>query len=280
MLERMVHAARPGPAWSTLVALCVACHGGASSPPRAESSPRTATDREHPPVAENADRQEPASREPTVEELPVEGAFPLLVWAPADAAERPLIVSAHGAGCLAEDHCAYLWGLSGGQSIVACLRGEPLYRQHPERGSYFRDHRALARELEAAVDALEARFGTRPAAGRTYVGYSQGATMGALLLPDSARGFRQVLFIEGGGEGMPRASAERLKAKGTERVLFACGTSGCKSRADRVASLLGAVGIDARVVVGEGAGHTYLGAVETTVLDQLTWLWPGTNVGN
>jgi predicted esterase len=261
------------------VALCVACHGGASNPPEAES-PRAGPAQGLPVADKTPAQSEAASREPTVEDLPVEGAFPVLVWAPNGSAKKPLIVSAHGAGCAPEDHCAYLWGLSGGEAIVACLPGEPLYRQHPERGFYFKDHRALARELEAAMLAIEARFGTRLDADRTYVGYSQGATMGALLLPDSPLFFRQILFIEGGGEGMPRASAQRLKDKGTERVLFACGTNGCKSRAGRVASVLQAVGIDARVVFGEGAGHTYLGAVETTVLEVTGWLWPGGISGN
>ena len=103
--------------------------------------------------------------------------------------------------------------------------------------------------------------------------------MGALLLPESPLAFTQILLIEGGGEGMPRLSAQRLRDKGTERVLFVCGSTGCASRAERVASLLTTVGIDARVGVGEGAGHTYLGAVETTVLEQATWLWPGELVG-
>ena len=250
--------------------LFVACHAGspASPEPAANESGHQV---EVPKGSSHS--AETASTEPIREELAVEGAHPLLLWSPAGTKEQALIVSAHGAGCMPEDHCAYLWGLSRGQAIVACLPGEPLYRLHPERGFYFKDHRALAGELEAAMRAIEVRFGTRLSEDRTYVGYSQGATMGALLLPDSPLSFRQILLIEGGGEGMLRASAQRLKAKGTERVLFACGTSGCKGRAERVASLLDNVGIDARVVFGEGAGHTYLGAVETTVLEVTGWLW-------
>jgi predicted esterase len=276
----MAHLHRACPASAVVViGLCVACHAG--SPASAEPVSARANDAGHqvevPPASPGG--AEPVSTEPIREELAVEGAFPLLVWAPAGREKQPLIVSAHGAGCMPEDHCAYLWELSKGQAIVACLPGEPLYRKYPERGFYFKDHLALARELEAAMLALEAHFGARLSEDRTYVGYSQGATMGALLLPDSPRSFRQLLFIEGGGEGLPRASAQRLKDKGTERVLFACGTSGCKGRADRVASLLQAVGIDARVGFGEGAGHTYLGAVETTVLEQMSWLWPAENPG-
>jgi predicted esterase len=271
-----LHCATHGLA-AVAIGLFVACHPGspASPDPAADESGHEVEGPKG-----SAPAAEPASTEPIREELAVEGAHPLLVWSPSGTKERPLIISAHGAGCAPEDHCAYLWGLSGGEAIVACLPGEPLYRQHPERGFYFKDHRALARELEAAMLAIEARFGTRLDADRTYVGYSQGATMGALLLPDSALAFRQILLIEGGGEGMLRSSAQRLKDKGTERVLFACGTSGCKGRADRVASLLGSVGIDARVVFGEGAGHTYLGAVETTVLEVTGWLWPGGDGGN
>src|SRR5688572_29084549 len=140
--------------------------------------------------------------EPLQLEVPVEGAFPLLVWAPKGTRPHAVIVSAHGAGCLAEQHCGYLWRLARGRAIVACLRGEPLFRARPEQGFYFRDHRALGKELQLAVHALKKQFGERLGASWTFVGYSQGATMGALALPDSPVAFDQIVFIEGGGEGM------------------------------------------------------------------------------
>lgn len=217
---------------------------------------------------------EPHVSEPHVAEIPLESGFPVLTWAPRSAASAPLIVSAHGAGCVAEDHCAYLWRLSGGRAVVACLRGDPLYRQRPEQGFYFRDHFALRAELEAAVSAVRQHFGDRLKASATFVGYSQGATMGALALPSMQLAFRELIFIEGGGEGMPRASAERLRALGTERVLFACGTKGCAKRSQATAALLTAVGLEARALEAPGAGHTYLGAVEELVSSQTRWLWP------
>lgn len=269
---------RPGP--FSILALCLGCHTGPVSAPAADGSPassdagRTASEApaHRGPLAVHA--EELASGEPIRAELPVEGAFPLLTWAPSGSEARPLVISAHGAGCLAEEHCEYFWRLLQGRAIVACLRGEPLFRNRPERGFYFRDHLALARELEGAARVLRAHFGGRLQDDWTYAGYSQGATMGALLLPDSPLGFAQVLLIEGGGEGMSRSAAERLRAKGTERLLFACGTTGCRDRAGRVAEALDAVGIDARVAFGQGAGHTYLGPVETTVLAEAAWLWP------
>lgn len=261
--------------------LCLGCHAGPRAGEASEQSPAPAlapaapTDSADSGAAHGAEQEAPASGEPIRTDLAVAGAFPLLTWAPSGKGPRALIVSAHGAGCLAEQHCEYFWRLLGGQAIVACLRGEPLFRNRPEQGFYFRDHLALARELEGAVAALQAHFAERLQEDWTFAGYSQGATMGALLLPDSPLTFAHILLIEGGGEGMSRNSAERLRDKGTRRVLFVCGTSGCRGRAERTAELLDDVGIDARVGFGQGAGHTYLGAVETTVLVEANWLWPG-----
>jgi predicted esterase len=266
-----------------ILLLCIVCHVLACHPaPAPRAGPGVEPPRAQPvdgpqrsELWPSASLEEPRSQEPIRTDLAVEGAFPLLTWAPEGSEPKPLVISAHGAGCLAEQHCEYFWRLLEGRAIVACLRGEPLYRNRPEQGFYFRDHLALARELEGAVTALRAHFGARLLQGWTYAGYSQGATMGALLLPDSPASFTQVLLIEGGGEGMSRTNAEKLRAKGTARVLFACGTTGCRDRSARVADVLGKVGIDARVAFGEGAGHTYLGSVETTVLAQASWLWPG-----
>jgi len=213
-------------------------------------------------------------RGPVVLDLELEGGFPLLTWAPAGRGEHPVVVTAHGAGCLAEEDCDYLWRLTSGKAIVACLRGEPLFRTRPEQGFYFRDHLALGRELGLAVAALRTEFGERLGDDWTFAGYSQGATMGALALPESTRAFQQLLLIEGGGEGMTRKSAERLREQGTKRVLFACGNSGCAKRGEQTAVGLRAVGLDVRVVHAEGAGHTYLGAVEEEVSGELGWFWP------
>lgn len=214
------------------------------------------------------------SEEPSVEELPIETGFPLLVWAPSGRGTFPLVVAAHGAGCVAEDHCAYWWRLTEGRAIVACLRGEPLFRNRPEQGFFFRDHLALGRELALSIGALTKHYGDRIGARTTFAGYSQGATMGALALPDSGLTFEQLVFIEGGGEGMTKRSVNRLRELGTERVLFVCGTPGCSKRAQGMAGVLTRAGIEARAVDAPGAGHTYLGPVEELARAQTAWLWP------
>lgn len=214
------------------------------------------------------------SEEPSVEEVPIESGFPLLVWAPRGRGTFPLVIAAHGAGCVAEDHCAYWWRLTQGRAIVACLRGEPLYRNRPEQGFFFRDHFALGRELALSVGALTKHFGDRIGARKTFAGYSQGATMGALALPNSGLTFEQLVFIEGGGEGMTKRSVDRLRELGTERVLFVCGTAGCSKRAQGMAGVLTRAGIDARAVDAPGTGHTYLGPVEDVTRAQTAWLWP------
>lgn len=254
--------------------LVVACRSTSSVKGAEGPSPHVAASREESASAVSDIAAEPNRTEPVIEELELAGAFPVLIWRPGRTGPHSLVVSAHGAGCRAEDHCAYLWRLTGGQAIVACLRGEPLFRNRPEQGFFYRDHFALGRELDAAMTVLRGRLGSELGESATFVGYSQGATMGALALPDSEAAFQQLVFIEGGGEGMSRRSAERLRDRGTARVLFACGTKGCAERARRTAGGLEAVGISARSVHAVGAGHTYLGAVEEQVASQTSWLWP------
>jgi predicted esterase len=267
-----------------LLGSLVACRtGGPVGAPDAASGPALTDQPEEPAreasggneASEGTDRSSDGeSGEPSVLELPIESGFPLLVWAPRGPGPFPLVIAAHGAGCVAEDHCAYWWRLTEGRAIVACLRGEPLFRNRPEQGFFFRDHLALGRELALSVGALRNRFGDRIGPRATFAGYSQGATMGALALPDSGLTFEQLVFIEGGGEGMTKRSVDRLREQGTKRVLFVCGTGGCSKRAQSMAGVLTRAGIDARAVDAPGVGHTYLGPVEELTRAQTAWLWP------
>ena len=86
-------------------------------------------------------------------------------------------------------------------------------------GFYYRDHHALAAELRAALAALDRRFGARvDHAGAVYAGFSQGATMGALALPEF--GFTSAMLVEGGTDDWTVTHARAFHDAGGERVVF------------------------------------------------------------
>src|SRR5206468_2390824 len=110
---------------------------------------------------------------------------------------------------------------------------------------------------------------TRP----LFFGFSQGAAMGALVLPKF--GFRAAILVEGGHDAWTVAHARAFHAAGGERVLIACGRPSCSGPARASAQALERGGVGARVVAADGTGHTFGGAVEAGVLDALPWLVEG-----
>ncbi|MEO7097075.1 MAG: hypothetical protein ABI175_27695, partial [Polyangiales bacterium] len=124
--------------------------------------------------------------------------------------------------------------------------------------------------------ALAARFPDWVDQGPiVYTGFSLGAITGvAYLLRDPADAPRAVL-TEGSHDRWTFAAAQAFGAKGGQRVLFACGQPSCASISRSVAKLLLAKKVDARVVHGEGVGHSYDGKVAEAIATELTWLLEG-----
>jgi pimeloyl-ACP methyl ester carboxylesterase len=162
-----------------------------------------------------------------------------------------------------------LWGL-------LCLRGSAMYPHRKDTGYYFVNHYALERETIAALDALEREHADRIAAGPAlYAGFSQGAIMGALILPLHPERFRRAILIEGGYDEWDVPSARKLARGGTARVLFACGQSYCATHARRSIEWLRAGGVEARLELAPGAGHTYAGEGGERVLAAFDWVVAG-----
>jgi predicted esterase len=127
--------------------------------------------------------------------------------------------------------------------------------------------------VRAALAALLARFPDRVDPDRAlYAGFSQGATMGALVFSRDPAPFAGALLIEGGAEEWSLHNARTFKAGGGRRVLFACGRKSCAEAARRSAGYLERVGVDARVVDKSGAGHTIEGPVREGVAEAFSWL--------
>jgi predicted esterase len=213
-----------------------------------------------PPVTE---RDEPGS----FSALPLEGLPEAIIWRRATPRGLPWIIVAHGAGGTPEDHCA--WTVQRAvEHAVVCLRGLRTHRGF--ESYYYPEHFTLERIFLAAVAALQKA--PSPASGSgVYAGYSQGATMGALMVVEHGDIAPRLLLIEG-GYSWSSAQARRFRRTGGERVYFACGTPGCRQGAEVSARHLAAAGLAVQVGYAEGAGHRADGEVGDYAEAGLRWL--------
>jgi predicted esterase len=215
-------------------------------------------------------------------ELELQGREPLVVSLPADAGSpQPVAVVAHGAGGLATTHCRIWRALMGDRGFIVCPRGRPMYPYAPGEGHgyYFDGHPELGLEIGEALERLRAEFGDRVDLKRPlFVGYSQGASMGSMVLPTHPAKFARAVLMEGGfgqHQEWNVAASRRFHALGAERVLLACGRVPCLELARTTASYMRRAGLEAKVVYAEGAGHSYGETMQRTVKTELAWLMQG-----
>jgi predicted esterase len=181
---------------------------------------------------------------------------------------------AHGAGDTPDALCGTFRDLVGDRGVILCPAG-PRIAWNAE-GRYFPDHFALERIVLASLEALAAAYpGAVDRASVVYGGYSQGATMGALMLPSHGAELPRLLLVEGGFDEWTVARAAAFHEGGGRRVLFACGREQCRAHAEHAATWLRSGGVEARVVARVGSGHTYGGAVAEAVRSAFTWLVEG-----
>lgn len=194
---------------------------------------------------------------------------------------RPVLVAAHGAGDRPEWQCAMWRGIVGDRAFVLCPRGFPMnpYVPPSDTGYFYTTHHALGREITLAFEALQARFPEHvDAEAPAYAGFSQGAIMGALLLPNHPARFTRAALVEGGYGlfqewNIPVAQA--FQRRGGGRVLLACGRPECAEQAQVTAGYMRRAGLEARVVHAEGAGHSYGGVMEEELRTVFGWVIEG-----
>jgi len=255
-------------------------------PPTPDSAPPAPGDAAQPPApagsASVAATVEPLTATSPFVDLEVPGHFPALVALPLGArTPRPIVVATHGAGGRPEGQCQLWQALVGSRAFVLCLRGIPTSRFDPpdSAGYYYPGHPALGLEIEAALGALAARYPAHvDLRAPLYAGFSQGASMGALLLPRHQAGFARAALIEG-GYGMFQewnvAAARRFHEQGGDRVVLACGRIRCLEQARITARYLERGGVRVRVLYARGAGHGYRGAMEQELRANFDWLVEG-----
>lgn len=199
--------------------------------------------------------------------LEVPGFLPALLVIPPGTAARPLLVAAHGAGGAPEWDCDYWARLTEDRAFVLCPRGTAM-----GGGSYyFKHHHALAAEVQAAVTAARQQFPRILPTSGVYAGFSQGASMGALMISSQAEQFPYVVLIEGFTQWNV-ALGRAFASHGGQAVLFVCGTGDCASKAQASAAALQRVPVRARSEYATGSGHTASGAVMERVVRHLPWL--------
>lgn len=208
---------------------------------------------------------DPGPADPGFTLLEVPGFDSALVFLPGGReGKAPLVVVAHGAGVVPSDLCGVARRMFGGHAALLCLAGPRVAAR--SEGRYFPDHPTLERIFLASVEALIARYpGRVDGRDATYLGYSQGATMGALMLPAHGDLCSRLILVEGGFAEWTLARARRFRESGGRAVLLACGTRHCAKSARTSAALLRSAGLAAMVVSDLTTGHSYGGGLAAEV---------------
>jgi predicted esterase len=205
----------------------------------------------------------------TIESLAVPGFGPAVVSVPGGSlGPKPVLVVAHGAGDRPEWHCEMWQRIVRDRGFVLCVRGRRVDDRVPfdDAAFYYPDHRWLGRVVAAAVQALRASYEPRvDLHGAVYAGYSQGAIMGALVLAEQSHEFARALLIEGGAGEWSVARARSYRRHGGARVLFMCGTIGCRRQAGAATRWLERASLVASVEYVTEGGHTYGGGMEAAL---------------
>lgn len=215
-------------------------------------------------------------------ELDVPNHGPAVVSVPLGAtSRRPVLVAAHGAGDRPEWQCHVWRGIVGDRAFVLCPRGFPTnpYVPPDHTGYFYTTHHALGREIALAFEALAERFPDYVDREKpVFAGFSQGAIMGALLLPHHSVRFARAALVEGGYGFFQEwniHAAQTWARQGGVRALLACGRLRCAEQAALTAYYMKRGGLAARVLYAEGAGHSYGGRMEIALREAFAWLAEG-----
>ncbi|HYQ46482.1 MAG TPA: hypothetical protein VER11_31150 [Polyangiaceae bacterium] len=221
------------------------------------------------PSSESKPPLAPLSNVAWIEHLDLDDQHEGYVCPPIGAREpRPLIVAVHGAGDRPEWACGGWRMVAGEYAFVVCPQG---LKMDATRFAWDNPE-TIRRRVESALVATRARFGEYIAEGPTlYVGFSQGATLAGPTLLDPAQSFPFFALAEGGYNLLrDRTFLGKLKARGVESVLLACGTPACFTSMRVAEQNLSATGIQALIGGDAKSGHNLNGEMQAG----LQKVWP------
>lgn len=192
---------------------------------------------------------------------------------------KPLVIAAHGAGGRPELQCERWRPILQERAFVLCIRGYALGlsdSNNPPQNFFYPTHHALARELENALSALGRVFGENvDMRDPVFIGFSQGAVMGAMILPEHSAHIARALLNEGGSGEYAEWSipvARRFFERGGRRVLLACGRPSCDAYAQKTAGHLKKAGLLTLVHHAKGAGHDESAILNKGLANAFEWL--------
>jgi dienelactone hydrolase len=188
---------------------------------------------------------------------------------------EPLLLAAHGAGDNAEAQCRTWREIIGPCGMILCPRGTPI-GPGESRGYYYKNHLELESEVLGSLKALAGEYGGRVDLEHVvYAAYSQGASMGALMLKNHGDIFSRLVLVEGGDAQWSLETGHDFRRTGGERILFVCGTSSCGRNAKRAVIQLSQAGLTARLIEVPGGGHAYWGPVASALEQAWPWVVQG-----
>jgi predicted esterase len=211
--------------------------------------------------------------------LPVDGYEPSVVAVPMGATtQKPVLVAAHGAGGSPEWYCAFWRDVLGARAFVLCPRGRAtsVFDPPDQRGYYYPDHHFLVREVNAALAALSARYPQHVDPGPVvFMGFSQGAIMGAIMLRTAPDRFSRAILVEGGFAEWSVPVARAYAKRGGQRVLFGCGNGGCATTAREAIRYLDKAGVQTRLIYDPKTGHDIAGKLASELVQSFEWVVEG-----
>jgi dienelactone hydrolase len=218
----------------------------------------------------------PLRSEPPIIPLPVPGFSDAVISVPLGATSpRPVVVATHGLWDPPEGLCDDQRWIFGDRVWVVCPRGRP----RPDKTFRYDGVDALAREIDADLEALSARYpGYVDEGAMMYTGFSLGAILGVGVVARDPSRFPLAVLIEGGEDRWAPALAAKYARGGGRRVLFACGLRGRVPAAERAAAILARAGVEAHVVLGKlpDSGqfiHWYNGPIADETRNAQEWLF-------
>ncbi|MFO8070723.1 MAG: hypothetical protein R6V85_02505 [Polyangia bacterium] len=172
---------------------------------------------------------------------------------------RPVTVVLHGNYDRPEWECDLWKNVAGFHGWVLCPRGVPTPWAEPSLDRWtYKGRAAVAREIEAALSALEERYPGRVSRDEMVLaGFSLGAILAPALAVDEPGRYDVLFLVEGGTKKLDRRWILSLKKAGVRGVGLAMSGAGRRNIARGAARRLDRLGLGAAFVDMSGAGHAY-----------------------
>jgi hypothetical protein len=181
--------------------------------------------------------------------------------------QRPIVVGLHGAQDRADWACSEWFGALGGRAFVVCPRGVPL-----AEGFAWSSVDQIASKSEAALALVRARWGAWISDGRAlYGGWSQAATLGALVLEKRPDLFDAAVFVELGHTPLDaHVVALSIRKSGVRAAAIVCATGSCEAWATGAKPAM--TGFPFAWYTAGHRGHVFDGEVAKRVYEAITFV--------